>query len=519
MSTHIEGEDSLNQLRAARWFERAITLYLGTPVFLFLLNWLNAGAALFSTLLLGFAIYSSWHSELFSDASQLLRRIKENIGENKVAYAVVFFWCCFSGIGGAGFQNTDYAASNALLKDLIENEWPLTLSEKKPLVYYVPYYLPAAIIGKLFNWHTAQIAIFVWSYLGLTLMWNILSAALDLKKNSNLRVFLAVSMFILFGGWDILGVLLNDNYVGAHLGTHIEWWPEIAQFSSHTTLLFWVPQHAIAPWILTSYILFLLNKKHSSHSILLYAAYSFLWSPIASLGLLPFIAILLVREFNANHMKLFKVTNNFFIAPTFALLGLLFYSSNSIQFPHHWQLGEPNFFERYLQLVLLEILPLALPFLLQNLRQKLFLNQITLPPPFKLSHTEKLLGWTSISILFLLPLYKMGIMNDLAMRASIPALLVLCGFYLKILRAEFSLQFKQIIPTAVCIVIGSGSAISEIYRSVQYFSFRAPSLAAVGTLRNQEGNATVEQRAGNADSLFWQWLGPVTEKTQSTLSE
>jgi hypothetical protein len=519
MSTNIEGDDDNQRQQNARWIERALVFYLGLPILLFLSQWLNFGAAFFNLALLFIATYCIWHVNFASDAQHLKKKISANLNNNAVAYLVLFAWCCLSGIGGAGFQNSDYGASNALLKDLIENPWPLTLSEGKPLVYYVAYYLPAALTGKVFHWQAAHVVIFVWSFFGLALMWNILSAALDLSRVSRLKSFLAVSIFILFGGWDCVGIFFNPNYSDAPLGTHIEWWAQIAQLSSHTTLLFWVPQHVIAPWLVASYILFLLNRKNSRHSLLLFAALSFLWSPLASIGLLPFIGIVIASQYKANRLNSFQIPNNFFIGPVFAALGALFYSSNSIQFPNHWQLGEREFPAKYTLLILLEVLPLSLPFLLQHLRQQVFLNRIALPPPFKLTENERTLGWTAIAVLIVLPLYKLGIMNDLAMRASIPALLILCGFWMKILRTEFSFQLRQIVPTFVCMIIGSGAAFHEIYRSIENFSFGAPKITHVGSLKNQPANETVEQRAGSNEALFWRWLGPVAKTHDSTESK
>ncbi len=515
MSQPTNLERYYHQHESVIWVERALILYLGIPIALFLYHWLNAGAGLFNLTLLFLAARSIWNTTSHSDLALLTTKFKKNLKDNATAYSAIFVWCCFSGIGGAGFQNTDYAASNALIKDLIENPWPLNLAENKPLVYYVAYYLPAAFMGKLFNWYTAQFVMFIWSYLGLVLVWNILSAALELNRISQLRSLIAISIFILFGGWDSIGTLFNHNYSEAPLGTHIEWWAQIAQFSSHTTLLFWVPQHVIAPWLIASYILFLLNKNQTRHSLLLFSSFSFLWSPIASIGLLPFIAIVMTIQYRESRLNTFEFTNNFLIGPVFATLGVLFYSSNSIQFPSHWQLTEHGFIPNYLLLILLEVLPLSIPFLLLHLKQRFSFNQIALPPSFKLSGSEKALGWTALIVLTALPLYKLGIMNDLAMRASIPALLVLCSFYLKFLKPDSSFQLKQVIPTVVCIIIGSGAALNEVYRSVRYFSFGAPNISKIGSLRNQPDNETVEQRAGNSDALFWRWLGPVSGTKQT----
>lgn len=519
MSTCIEGEDPEKLVQTTFWFERALSVYLGFPVLLFIVSWLNAGAATFNALLLIIALFLCWQGFQFTTTPNLQNRIRANVRAHVGPYIVLFLWCCFSGIGGAGFQNTDYAASNALLKDLIESNWPLLLSANKPLVYYVTYYLPAALAGKLFSWEFANIILFMWSFLGLALTWNVLSAALDLGKISHARKLIATLVFILFGGWDSLGVLFNDNYTGQPIGTHIEWWAEFAQLSSHTTLFYWVPQHVIAPWLLTAYLLFLFKKKHNKQSLLLFAAFCFLWSPIASLGLLPFLVVLLIREFRANRLVHLEMPNSFFIAPIFAALGVLFYSSNSLSFPHHWQFNSPGFWVRYIQLIVLEILPMSFAFFLQHAPQKVFLNQISLPPPLKLSQTDKWLGWTAIATLLILPTYKFGIMNDLTMRASIPAIFILCSFYLRILRSEFSFQFQQIIPAALCLLIGTGASVSEIVRSAENFTFRAPRYERVSTLKEQGSNDTIEQRAGKSTAVFWKWLSALSQCTPDKSSK
>lgn len=45
-----------------------------------------------------------------------------------------------------------------------------------PLVYYIAYYLPAALLGKLGGWLWAHQVLFVWSWIGLILamLWFII---------------------------------------------------------------------------------------------------------------------------------------------------------------------------------------------------------------------------------------------------------------------------------------------------------------------------------------------------------
>jgi hypothetical protein len=273
-------------------------------------------------------------------------------------------------------------------------------------------------------------------------------------------------------------------------------------------LLFWVPQHALAPWIVTAAILLVLERNLGQSLIWFLAAMSLLWSPVASLGLLPFLLIIAVREFRAGSFQSMFTAANLFAGPTLAAVAILFYSSNAFRFPAGWQFTTPGFATNFLLLLLFETLFVALPFFSQHLRAKVYLNQIDLPPPIKLNGSQKIMAWTAILVLILLPTYKMGFMNDLCMRASIPALLILLSFWVRILRREFTYQYFPMAVTMVCLLLGSGSAINEINRSLANYQLGIAKIDNVATLMNDPRNEIVEQRAGKTDSIFWRWLGP-----------
>lgn len=315
-------------------------------------------------------------------------------------------------------------------------------------------------------------------------------------------------LFIFFGGWDFFGALLNYPEGTLRPGTHIEWWAAIGQFSSNTTLLFWVPQHVLAPWIVTSAILLALRNGAGGAFIWFMAALSFLWSPIASLGLLPFLSIYQLRLFSERNFMINMTAANLFAGPILAAAGFMFYAYNSFSFPNGWQFGESGFARNYTLLILFEALAVALPFFSQHLKGKIYLNQIDIPPPLKLGKTEKTLGWSALAMLLILPAYKVGIMNDLCMRASAPSLLILFFFWVRMLRKEFTLQHAPLAMTVIVAVFGSGSALQEIQRSVSRYSFPIVEQNKVSTLLNNPDNSVIEQRAGRSDSLFWKWLGP-----------
>lgn len=509
MSTAVYRVNDENIRDTTSWLTRLTFWYLGIPVFLFAAHWLNQGAAIFFSgiLLLGF--WQAWSVHARPISMNFSRFISECADKHAVVFTVFLVWMALSGVGGIGYQNTDYAASNALLKDLIENPWPLQLRDNVPLVYYVCYYLPAAIVGKLLGWTAAWIFIFIWTYIGLTILWSVLSVALSLDNLTRKRQLLAALVFVFLGGWDALGALLTYPIDVLAPGTHIEWWASIGQFSSHTTLLFWVPQHVLAPWIATAFLLLALKRSLGTESILLIAAFSFLWSPMASLGLLPFLGLLLILNISIGRASSYLNSTNFFVAPALALLGMLYYASNAFRFPSGWQLSEPAFLRNYSLLIVLEAVPLSVPFLFQHMKQKIFLNEISLPPPVELGLPEKAFGWVAIGSLLLLPLYRVGIMNDLCMRASIPAILVLGSYFLRALRTEFTFQTLQRSVVAVCVLLGAGSAVMEIQRSIMNHTIRIPAREAVSSLLNTTENSVVEQRAGDPEAFFWHWLGPI----------
>ena len=93
-----------------------------------------------------------------------------------IIFSLLFIWLLFSGIGSLSYQNTDYEVRNAVLHDLIDYKWPVTYdftnlssnyqnvlnASSAKFVYYFTYWLPASIIGKIFNYQVANIFLFIY---------------------------------------------------------------------------------------------------------------------------------------------------------------------------------------------------------------------------------------------------------------------------------------------------------------------------------------------------------------------
>jgi len=100
-------------------------------------------------------------------------------------------------------------ASNSLLRDLIEKDWPLrfgTVDSQTYVVYYTGYYLPAAVIGKALGWSAANYFMLFWTLLGVGLAFSWFANLSQISfENHELRYPAVAAYFCLAGGLDVIG--------------------------------------------------------------------------------------------------------------------------------------------------------------------------------------------------------------------------------------------------------------------------------------------------------------------------
>ena len=273
------------------------------PFVIFCLGWLNLVAGI------GFTLLSSWGAYL------LLKTDSAEKSAVKLAQRTLFVviiilgvWVLLSGIGGYAFQNIDHHWRNAMFRDLIERAWPVIYTpaeiatpEVNPqmLVYYLGFWLPAALGGKLLGWEVANALLFGWTWLGVALVGILL--ILQLKSKSIWPIWL----LIFFSGMDILGVLIRQRIAPlpnfSNLWPpmqHLENWAYPIQFSANTTQLFWIFNQAIPCWLA---ILLILRERRGM--VLIWAATMFL-SPLAALGMVPYLILAITLEFREKAQKL-----------------------------------------------------------------------------------------------------------------------------------------------------------------------------------------------------------------------
>jgi len=262
-------------------------------------------------------------------------------------------WVFLSGVGGYAFQNWDHHWRNAVLHDLISYDWPVVYSapDKGPiniLVYYLGYWLPAALAGKLLGWKFANFILFLWTWLGVVL--TILHLNLKLKTS----LFKTIFLFIFFSGMDVLGTLFfaQDYPTLWPPITHLEIWSGSLQYSSFTTQLFWVFNQAVPAWLCIALILedYVIVRRALSPTkqspareeiasggdqecprndmkIFIWAL-CFFFAPLASIGLFPYLLIEWIRRTDfKNPFKNIRFDLLFASAIVF-IISCLFFSSN-----------------------------------------------------------------------------------------------------------------------------------------------------------------------------------------------
>jgi hypothetical protein len=520
----------------------ATAFYLLLPIGFFAYGWLRPAYALPALLLVALFLLAAAHAVAQATAAgwrTLTARpgaLRQALAGIAPAALLLLVWLLLSGAGGQGYQNDDYHASNALFKALIQGHWPLTFQlDGQPawVVYYLAYYLPAAAVGKFFGWQAANGALWLWTAAGcgLAFAWFVALSRVALQGRPGRLLLLAV-LFCLFGGWDFVAASVLQGALPAATA-HTEFWAGFFQYSSNATLLYWVPQQALAAWLMTGLVLDALYHPHDLRYLGLSLAAGLLWSPLALIGLLPCLALLAgVYAMRGRWQALLQPAAIFahVCALGLAVLLGLYLTANRYHFPNGWVWqGVDNralLARYYLAFWWVEFGGLAVCLVLclalaarQLPNRPLSLRAVgwreRLQQRFGLEPRHLAVLAVSLATLTLLPLYRLGFNNDLAMRASIPSLFVLWLFTSQVIlgtQPGFAPQppfrpLRLVYGLLVCVVVvGFLPGLAEVTRSVRYYHFGPPPLEAVAAIADADRRTLVEQRVGDGAAFFFRYL-------------
>lgn len=499
--------------------------YLALPYFIFLLGWLKAPIAILLSIGLAASIWQVLAALARNPNLQEFTRTwweKQNRWDWVALFAGSLLIIGVSGVGGWGIQSGDWTKHNGILGDLIAHPLPVYYEfygTPVALVYYIAYYLPAAIVGKLFGSFWGGQALALWTLAGYLL------STLWLSLLSQKRLWWAVVVLGMFSGLSVVGYLLvrplNDFFFGEPVKAYQSFaslqlytWARNMQYSPHMVQIIWVPQHALPAWLATSLLVATALKERGRGSVLLVWALTPLWSVFVTVGLVPFLLAgilprdrLSLRERIRGHLSwanLFGVL----------LMGvmLLYYATKIVDFSIMF--GEPVRSGTILEEMRRWNGPLAmvLAYLLFCLIE---FGIYFLIDRFHSFRNDRRIWWTYIGVaLFLsvLPFFVYGKHNDLVMRASIPGLYFVAlivarnGFVMEGVRR--SRQIAWALTLLIGFAVGLQLLVQQIHKSAVEGYFHFEEIVETTPVDEQFVSRfdLLDQYVSSIDTPFFQFL-------------
>jgi len=443
---------------------RRLTLgYLYLPLFIFLWGWFRIAYAL---PLSAMALLALWQAlrgggpagtVSTSGADDAAHASASRRRAVTMALLVALVWVALSGIGGFGHQRWDWIKHNAVLKALVEREWPvrfdgvpLTGGAATTLVYYLAYYLPSAAIGKALGWSVANVALIAWSWLGLTL------ALLWFGRLVGSPRIALLALFTVASGLDVVGMYALRGTFPDGADT-LERWARYFQYSANVSLWAWVPQHALGGWLGTSLLLDDILASPSASKVGPIVAGTMVWTPFVSIGLVPFAVVSLVT----NRLRGVLSPGNLAVLPLAGVV-TLYYAARVYPEPLTvWTATD-----------LLARWPTWLLFV--ALEAALYLSLCALTPGLLRGRVRPVFIAVAGTLTFL-PLMRMGLYNDLVMRGSIPALFVMWVLVARALVTPDDAGHVWIkYGLAVALLVGCFTSVGVVARSLVRFHLAVP---------------------------------------------
>ena len=365
-----------------------------------------------------------------SDFFGMKMPIKYLIALFMVALITVFI----SGVGEYVYSMLDHVFRRAVFNDLINYKWPVIYdysTQHNPrviavlgktqgntaLIYYSTYWMPSALVGKLFGFTAGNIFLIIWTTVGVWL--TLVGTTMVIRRIS----WAVPIIYIIFSGLDVLPNLIHSltQYEGYMAVEH--WVPEFAYISNFTQLSN-VFNQCVPVWLIV--VLLMLSSNVRSTGLI--GSLSFAYSPWAAIGLVPLAAALAFKK-ELQPQKKAKVILSLLhptaiiscaimlvVYGTYYMAGSSSSAESGLSGKYSKSFG--GFLLSWALLLIIEVLPFVILLWKREKKEPLFI--------------------TSAITLALIPLYKISYFNDFSMRASLPALFVFSVMFTSLLAKMFA---------------------------------------------------------------------------------
>lgn len=215
--------------------------------------------------------------------------------------AVFGLMVALSGIAGVGVSGYDAPWRNAIFHDLISFNWPVTYDNGNALVYYCVFWLPAAVVGKLFGWAGGCFAL--WLYVTAIITVSYLLIMLYLKVETPGKMWLGCAFITLWSGMMFLGAalltMMGRSYQSFAILTDGDGYLDL--FFNGESFNFYYRSNAIAIRMIFNQLPYwlivpLMLHNRTARSYLFLGLLLLPYSPWAFIGIIPIMIVLAVSS-------------------------------------------------------------------------------------------------------------------------------------------------------------------------------------------------------------------------------
>ena len=194
----------MKELLKKKWLYILAYLYLMISVLIFLLG----NVKLWISIPLSIILIISTIKALKNSPDVNMELIKQHKKAIIGIGIILLLWVIVSGVGGFIWQNTwDHKFRNAVFKDLVRYDWPV-INGDVALCYYMGFWLPAALVGKVLGLGAGYLAQTIWAFIGVFIGFAIICQYLKSIKISNALIF------IFYSGLDVfLFYIFNKRHI------------------------------------------------------------------------------------------------------------------------------------------------------------------------------------------------------------------------------------------------------------------------------------------------------------------
>lgn len=426
-------------------------LYALIPIIIFFIGWLK----IYFSIPLSLILIIGFINMIKKDYSH---NTKEIIISSKGCILLLFtllIWIYISGPGGFFFETWDFHTKNAIFRDLIDFKWPVIYpNTNNALVYYFTQWMIPSLFGKIFGLSIAKLMLAIITYIGILIVFLLLAFHVNAKTTKQLIVVCAI--LITWGGLNNWGAMTTSIIgKGNYLMGNSDGWMDIIngyQYSSNDTLLSWVFNQTIVPWIMT--ILALDNKKIRN--------FAFIGLCIFPFGPFPFVglALILISMFAYECIKnirskemIIDIFKQIFSMPNIcAIISIfipftLFFKCNVVA-------GFLQFYIPINEFELVNVVYLLYFAFIEYMVYSIFIIN---------KYKKNYLFYTINILLLMFPLFSIGPSRDFLMRASIPELFCMMIFVIEYLidSYEKNINKVQIIVLIILLAISANNFVGE----------------------------------------------------------